>query len=121
MKIKKIVTSIYKLYARNLAILMPLIIFTAILIIFVDRIPYVNLLKDTVITALLSINWFVILWFSKLTTRAMVITALVVFAVTLPLSFMNIQPLVESMVNLCYIILATAFIFEAIQQVRSSS
>jgi len=117
----KTIKTIYKLYARNIAILLPVLFATGLIILFIDKIPYLNLFKDTVITVVLTINWFIVLWFSKLKTKTMVILALVIFALTFPLTILKLQPLVESMVNLCYIILATVFIFEVIKQIKSSS
>lgn len=119
--VKKIIVNLYQLYSKNVAILMPLLIGTSIIIIFIDKIPYLNLFKDTIITLILTINWFVILWFSKLTTKAMVVVALVLYVATFPLTILKLQPVVESISNLCYIILGTVFIFEVIKHIRSNS
>lgn len=100
---------------------MPMLIGTAIIIIFIDKIPYLNLFKDTVITVLLTLNWFIILWFSKLRAKTMVTLALVLYVATFPLTILKLQPVVESISNLCYIILGTVFIFEIIKHIRSNS
>lgn len=109
--VKKI-QSIYSIYKANSALLIPLIAVSGLVIINIESIPYINLRSDTVISFILAVNWFVILWISKIETKYMFIISLMFIGTTSVFSFLKFNSIADQLMNLTYIILATATAFE---------
>ena len=105
------------MYAVNVALLLPLMLITLVGF-FLDRIPYLNLFRDTIMTAILIIDWFAVLWFSRIKPTTMIILGIIIFLVTIPLQLLKMYWYVETFANLCYIIFTTAVVFELIRYAK---
>jgi hypothetical protein len=107
----KIILRFYHLYNRFVAVLLPLMIITFVGL-FVDHLPYINLYKDIVLTSIFAIDWFVILWLSRIRPRMMFVVGFLLFTLTYPLHYLKLNWYVETLSNLCYIIFVTGVVFE---------
>jgi len=101
----------FLMYKTHVAILLPLLLVTLTCLI-IDKIPYINLYKDIYTIVVLSIDWLVLLWLSRISTNAMVKVAFVIFLLTIPLHYLQSFWYVQVLANLSYVIFATAIFFE---------
>ena len=109
---------VYTMYAVNVALLLPMILVTCVGL-FLNKIPYLNLFKDTIMTLILIFDWFAVLWLSRIKTSTMMILGLIIFVATIPLELLKLHWYVESLANLCYIIFTTAVVFELLKHTNS--
>ncbi len=101
----------FLLYKTHVAVLLPLLLITSTCLV-IDKIPYINLYKDIYTIVVLTIDWLVLLWLSRISTAAMVKVSFVVFLATIPLYYLQSYWYIEVLANFSYVIFATAIFFE---------
>ncbi len=117
MMLKSSLKHSYRFYARHVGILLPLMIFTGIGL-FLDKIPYLNLFKEVIFISILMLDWFAVIWLSKISTSRMIVLGLGLYAVTIPLHYLKLTWYTESLGTLTYIVFITIFISEFIKMIR---
>lgn len=109
--IASLVRKTFLLYKTHVAVLLPLLLLTMTCLV-IEKIPYVNLYKDIYTMIVLTIDWLVLLWLSRISTAAMVKVAFVIFLLTIPLHYLQSNWYTEVLANFSFVIFATAIIFE---------
>ena len=100
-----LLTGAYRIYNAHVGILMPLLAVSIFCILFIHRIPYINLYAEEALTAILIIDWGLFIALSRLKLDTQLKVTMLFVAASFVLRHIGRNLWADTMMNVTYLIL----------------
>ena len=95
----------YRIYNTHVGILMPVVGVTLFCVFFIHRIPYINLYAQEALTAILIVDWGLLVVLSRLKLVTQLKATLVLVAAAFVLRYLGRDLWADTIMNVMYLIL----------------